>query len=147
MTPSEKWTKRFLELADTVASWSRDPSTKVGSVITDSKNRVVSLGFNGFPQGVSDDMAAYGQREVRLARTIHAEENALAFARRDLTNCAIYVTHPPCAHCTAMIIQSGIALVVFWEPEEAFADRWGADLLASAEMFREAGVTALGWAR
>ena len=50
----EKWDYRFLELCKLVSSWSKDPSTKVGAVIVDQDKRVVSLGYNGFPKGVSD---------------------------------------------------------------------------------------------
>ena len=48
-----KWDRRMLSLAQLVSSWSRDPSTQVGAAIVDAKNRVVSLGFNGFPRGVT----------------------------------------------------------------------------------------------
>jgi len=49
-----KWSNRFLQLAALVATWSKDPSTQVGSVIADDKNRVLSVGFNGFPRKVLD---------------------------------------------------------------------------------------------
>ena len=66
-----RWDLRFIEMASLVASWSKDPSTKVGAVITNDKNHVVSLGFNGFPRGVEDRLNV--NRETKLARTIHAE--------------------------------------------------------------------------
>ena len=53
---NEKWHKRFLDLAEHVAQWSKDPSTKVGSVITDGGRKIVSLGYNGLPMYVDDVM-------------------------------------------------------------------------------------------
>ena len=90
------WDQRFLEMARLAATWSKDPSSKVGAVITDGK-RIVSLGFNGFPAGIDDDPSIYGHRERKYRRVLHAEQNAISFAKRDLTGCTIYITHPPCA--------------------------------------------------
>ena len=51
----KKWDLRFLEMARNAASWSKDPSTKVGAIIVDDDKRVISVGYNGFPKGVRDD--------------------------------------------------------------------------------------------
>lgn len=136
-----KWDARFLQLASVVASWSKDPSTRVGAAIIDDKQRVVSLGFNGYPRGVEDRMDV--PREAKLARVIHAEPNAILFAQRDLTGCSIYVTRPPCSNCAALIIQSGIARVVYEAPDPAFMVRWRESVDASLAMFAEAGVDVL----
>lgn len=137
---SQKWDTRFLQLASLVATWSKDPSTKVGSVIVDKNNRVVSLGYNGFPRYVTDKEELLMSREQKLKRTIHSEENSILFAQRSIEGCTIYVTHPPCSHCTAKIIQSGIARVVALRPNVEFALRWAADMQESREMFEEACV-------
>lgn len=73
-------------------------------------------------------------------RTIHAEANALHFANKDVTGCTIYVTHPPCAHCAAHIIQRGVVRVVYPTPSDEFLDRWRADFEEATQMFSEAGV-------
>lgn len=106
---SEKWDRRFLGLAkDPYATWSKDPSTQVGAVITKG-NHQVSQGYNGFPAGVNDDAERYADREFKYRAVIHAEENAIIWAGRDLTGCTIYVyPMPPCAGCAGKIIQSGI---------------------------------------
>lgn len=135
-----KWDARFLDLASLVASWSKD-QTKVGACVADGNNRVVSLGYNGFPRGVADDMSV--PREKKLMRVLHAESNAILHARRDLSGCSIYVTRPPCSNCAALIIQSGIARVVYEAPDPAFMVRWGDSIAESEAMFREAGVTVL----
>ena len=136
-----KWDARFLEMASLVATWSKDPSTKVGAVIVDGKQRVVSQGFNGFPRGVQDRVDV--SRETKLARTIHAEANALLYAQRDLSGCSLYVTRPPCSNCAALIIQSGIARVVYEAPDPEFMLRWHASIGESLAMFSEAGIEVL----
>ena len=136
-----KWDRRMLGLVNLVATWSKDPSTGVGAVIVDSKNRIVSVGFNGFPRAVCDSDEALFDRDEKLRRTIHAEENALLFAGRPVEGCTIYVTHPPCARCAAKLIQSGLARVVAHMPAEGFGERWADDMRSASAMFLEAGVT------
>lgn len=134
-----KWDRRFLGLANLVATWSKDSSTGVGAVIVDAKNRIVSMGFNGFPRAVHDDEAALNNRDEKLRRTIHAEENALLFAGRPVEGCTIYVTHPPCARCAAKLIQAGIVRVVSRPPWNSFVERWADDMRSASAMFAEAG--------
>ena len=133
-----KWNTRMLALAELVAGWSKDPSTQVGAVIADGSHRIVSQGYNGLPRGVSDDPAVLADRDEKLRRTIHAEINAVLFAGRSVAGCTIYVTHPPCARCAAVLIQSGIARVV--HADRALRPDWAADLASARAMFAEAGV-------
>jgi len=137
----KKWDNRFIEMAFMVSTWSKDPSTKVGAVIVDNKNRVISLGFNGFPRGCSDSPEKYSDREVKYRRVLHAEANALLFAKRDLTGCSIYVVPiPPCPQCAGMIIQSGIKRVVTIHPTKEQNMRWEDKIEEALSMFIEAGV-------
>lgn len=135
-----KWHMRYLAMADLVSSWSKDESTKVGAVIVDHRNYVLSLGYNGAPAGVNEP--DQDNREQRLARTIHAEENALLYAKRDLTGATLYCTHMPCSHCAALIIQSGIKKIVHKvSPDYAeYKQRWEKSIAEAHDMFREAGV-------
>lgn len=137
---SHKWDHRMLQLASTIASWSKDPSTQVGAVITDTFHRVVSLGYNGPPRYVDDSPEVLADRDEKLRRTIHAEENALLFAHRDLFNCTAYVTHHPCARCAAKLIQAGIKRVATYPLNPAFESRWACDIVSAREMFAEAHV-------
>lgn len=107
----EKWEDWFLELAKVVSRKSKDPSTKVGAVIADDKNRLISVGFNGYPRGIAD--TGLDNREEKYAKVIHAEINAILFARRDLTDCTLYI-YPlaPCSNCMSVIIQSGISRII-----------------------------------
>jgi len=132
------WNKRFLGLATYVASWSKDPSTKVGAVIADSKNRIVSLGFNGFARGVNDD-ERLNNRNTKYAMILHAEENAIMFAGRDLSDCRLYVSGlPPCSHCASFIVQSGIKKVYAWKQE--IPERWQESFEITKNIFAESGV-------
>lgn len=134
-----KWDKRMLDLAALVATWSKDPSSQVGAVIVDPMNRVVSLGFNGFPRGVTDDAQTLADRDEKLRRIIHAETNALLFAGRSVAGCTLYVTRPPCGQCAAKLIQSGIARVVCLPWGEGLS-RWERDYVSAKAMYAEAGV-------
>lgn len=134
----DKWDKRFLDLAAHVAAWSKDPSSKVGAVISARGNTVVALGYNGPPRGVLDNMT---DRDVKLRRTIHAEVNALLTANTSVAGCTLYCTHHPCANCAAKIIQSGISRVVCWAPDKLFAERWWDDITEAGLMCAEAGVS------
>ncbi|MBL4831493.1 MAG: cytidine/deoxycytidylate deaminase family protein [Aliivibrio sp.] len=133
-----KWAKRFFQMAELVGSWSKDPSTQVGAVITEHI-RIVSVGFNGYPHGISDS-ADTDDRDMKLLKTLHAEENAILFAKRDLDGCDIWVTHFPCPNCAAKIIQTGISAVHCPEQSEDFLSRWGDKIKISEDMFKQAGV-------
>lgn len=136
---SVKWDTRFLGLAAHISAWSKDPSSQVGAVITDG-NRIVSVGYNGFAAGVEDRTERLTDRNCKLNLTIHAEENAMIFAKRDLTGCTVYVTHPPCPRCASKLIQEEVGRIVCIAPSEDFLSRWADDLKLSQEMYQEAGV-------
>ena len=106
------WDKRMLDLASHVSSWSKDPNTKVGAVITYPDNRIVSMGYNGFPRGVKDLEERYKNRETKLKFVCHAERNALDNAEASVAGCNMYVTLQPCCDCTKSIIQKGIKRLV-----------------------------------
>ncbi len=134
-----KWHKRFLELAIFISNWSKDPSSKVGAVIVDNNRRIVSTGYNGFPIGVEDLTERLDVKDIKYKMVLHAEENAIMFAKRDLSDCTLYVSKiPPCSHCAGLIIQSGIKQVFAQNCE--IADRWKESVEYSKTMFNESGV-------
>jgi len=135
---SIKWDNRFLELAKLVGSWSKDPSTQVGAVIVDSNNRIVSIGFNGLPQGVVDSEERLVDREAKYHIIVHAEANALMFANKSVEGCTLY-TWPfqPCSRCAGLIIQSGINRVVSVVHSE---ERWKKNFSIAYDLLNEAGV-------
>lgn len=137
-----KWHYRFIALAEHVAEWSKDPSTKVGAVIVDNERRVVSLGYNGLPRGVCDHDHILNNKELKLQVVKHAEENAILNSLLRPSGCTIYVTHHPCASCAGSIIQSGISRVVFLSVpvDNTFSRRWEESIKLAQTMFEEAGI-------
>ncbi len=133
-----KWDKRFLEMAKLVASWSKDPSTQTGAVIVDSDRRIVSVGYNGFAQGVDDTPERYNNRELKYKMIVHCERNAVIFAQRNITGCSLY-TWPfmSCSPCAAMMIQAGIKRVVAPKSDNP---RWVEEFKLATQQFEESGV-------
>jgi len=114
----DKWDNRFINLCDHIANWSKDRSTKVGAVIVDSSNRILSVGYNGFPQGINDDIDSRHERPNKYLWTEHAERNAIYTASRlqvNLVGATLYCNYLPCPDCSRAIIQSGISRVVYKE--------------------------------
>ena len=138
MHNQDKWDKRYLDMAKLIATWSKDPSTKCGAVIVNKHNEIVSVGFNGFPKGVQDTTMRLEDRDTKYATTLHAERNAILFARQPLHDCTIY-TFPMqcCSECAAMAIQSGIKRHV----SLAFKPiRWQKSFNLANQMFYESNV-------
>jgi len=138
---NQKWFKRFVELAQHISNWSKDPSTKVGAVIFDDDKRIVSVGYNGFPKNVYDDPQKYENREIKYKMVIHAEMNSILFSQKNLKDCSI-ATWPfmSCANCTSAIIQSGIKRIVSPKLPANLIERWGSSCEISIKMYQEAGV-------
>jgi dCMP deaminase len=138
MLNQQKWDLRYLTLAKLVASWSKDPSTKCGAVIVNPNNEIVSIGFNGFPKSVIDSEERLNNRQTKLQMMVHAERNALIFAKQDLHKCTIY-TYPmmACSECAAMIIQAGISRHVSMITTNK---NWKESFVLASQMFDEAGV-------
>lgn len=136
------WHARFLNLAAHIATWSKDPSTKVGAVAVGPDREIRATGFNGFPRGV-DDCDSRFERPLKYAFTAHAEANCIYQAARigtSLHGCSLYVTHPPCSECAKAIIQAGIAEVFCPSPDDEFLARWKESMAVSDAMFSEAGI-------
>ena len=132
------WNRRFLALAEHIATWSKDPSTKVGAVIVDADRRIISTGYNGFPRDVEDLDQRLNNRDVKYEMIVHGEINAIVFANQNLQGTTLY-TWPfmPCSRCAGIVIQSGIQTVVAPYNDNP---RWQASFELTEQMFREAGV-------
>lgn len=134
------WSVRFLALADHIAGWSKDPSTKVGCVVVDRDRRILATGYNGFPRGVIDADHRLTTRPMKHALIVHAEANAVSAAARNgvsLHGSTAYVTHPCCAQCAALLAQAGVRRVVY--KGELRAD-WAESAVYGQMIFREACV-------
>lgn len=135
------WNQRYLNIAKQIASWSKDPSTKVGAVIVGDKNQIISQGYNGFPRGFKDSLDRLYNRETKYKFTIHAEANALYNALYNgvsVNGTSIYVHGlPVCVECAKAIIQSGIKRVVY---DSLPKENWKQSNEDALKLFSEAGV-------
>lgn len=139
-----KWDLRLIRLARHVSTWSKDPSTHCGAVITRPDLTVVSTGFNGFPIGTPDDLLDYKDRELKLSQVVHAEMNAIVNARADLSGMGMF-TWPPgygptCDRCAAHVIQSGITYVAGVLAPGDYASRWKEACERGLAHYAKAGV-------
>lgn len=134
------WNHRMLDLADLVSGWSKDPSTKVGAVIANAENQIISTGYNGFPRGIKDD-ERLNDREVKYQMVIHAEMNAILFAQRSLVGCKLF-TYPflPCSVCASKVVQTGISKVVSFKTT---CDRWVESVDLGKKIMTEAGISVI----
>ena len=112
------WDQYFLALAEQVSRRSPDPNTKHGCVLVDGDHRVISTGYNGPVAGLPHGMVPLTRPEKYLW-FIHAEDNAVAFARSDLRKACAYVTGRPCAVCFRRLLQVGIRRIVYAGRESA----------------------------
>ena len=138
----DTWNKRWMDMAILIASWSKDRSRYAGAVIVDDRNVLVSIGWNGFPRGIDDDVDARHERPAKYKWTEHAERNAIYNAAANghhTRDCIMYLQWYPCADCARAIIQSGIIKLVCKEPD--WNDTiWAADFEVVKEMLDEAGI-------
>lgn len=114
------WDTTFMGIAKLIAQRSKDDNTQVGAVIVGKDKRILSLGYNGMPNGLSDDEDIWNKtgdiEKQKYSYVCHAEENAILNYRGNggsLENSTIYVTLFPCNNCAKMIVQSGIKEVVY----------------------------------
>lgn len=112
-SPSDKWIKHWLKVAQVTSELSKDPSTKVGAVVVTPDNRQCSLGYNGFADGIEDLEERWHNRPIKYEFVIHAEENAILNSPFDTKGCTLYCTHRCCHKCMARIIRAGIKKVYY----------------------------------
>jgi len=132
------WDEWFVGMAKYVSTASKDPSTQVGAVIVDRKNRVISTGYNGFPRGVDDLPERLTTRDVKYTMIVHAEINAILFATQPLDGATLYLwPFLSCSHCSSIIINTGIKKVV---APFNYNERWAGSIKLSQALYHEAGV-------
>ena len=93
-----KWDLRYLELAKTIAGWSKDPSSQIGAIAVGSKGQVLAQGYNGFPRGMMDSQHLYTNKTEKYARIVHAEMNMIfnaSFNGVCLNGSSVYVSGLP----------------------------------------------------
>ncbi len=135
------WDEYFMGIAMLSAGRSKDPSTQVGACLVNAENRIMSVGYNGMPQGCSDERFPWDRSgdtlNTKYPFVCHAELNAiLNFRGGSLKGCKCYCTLFPCNECAKAIIQIGISEVIYLEDKYAKTD----SVIASKMMFEAAGV-------
>jgi len=140
-----KWDKRFIEVANMVATWSScyQQNRQVGAVIAKDK-RILTTGYNGAPSGVENckerggcmrkNLNIASGTRAELCYATHAEQNALIQAARlgiSVEGATLYCTHQPCVICSKLIINSGIKRIVYAAP---YPDEFSKQVLAEADI-------------
>lgn len=136
------WDDYFMSVAFLSAMRSKDPSTQVGAAIVNEENRIVGIGYNGFPTGCSDDKLPWSRKaadelDTKYMYVVHAEMNAILNKNAaSIKGSRIYVALFPCNECAKLIIQSGIKEVIF------LSDKYhdNPKFIASRRMFELAGI-------
>lgn len=136
------WDEYFMGIAVLSAKRSKDPSTQVGACIVDEHNKIVGIGYNGFPIGCSDnhlpwDRKADNVNDTKYPYVVHAEVNAILNSTKKLYGARIYVALFPCNECAKVIIQSGIREVVYMSDKYKDTD----SVKAAKRMFDLAGLS------
>lgn len=138
------WDEYFMAIAKLSAMRSKDPNTQVGACIVDKNNRILSIGYNGAPNGYSDDIFPWNREgnelETKYPYVVHAERNAILNyrgSRKDFEGAKIYVDLFPCNECAKEIIQAGISEVIYLSDKYANTN----SVIASKRLFDACGVS------
>ena len=138
------WDEYFMSIAKLSAMRSKDPSTQVGACIVSNDSRILSIGYNGAPNGFDDEKFPWAREgenlNTKYPYVCHAELNAILNYRgskKDLESAKIYVDLFPCNECAKIIIQSGIKEVIYLSDKYATSE----NNIASRRLLDECGVT------
>jgi dCMP deaminase len=142
LTLSNNWDKRFLDLAEHISEWSKDPSKKIGAVAVGAQRQILAQGYNGFPRGIDDTNDRYDNREEKYKLVVHAEMNVIYNASYNgvsLNGSTLYVHGlPVCSDCAKGIIQVGVKNVIMRKAKAP--DIWLESWKTTEKMFKESGV-------
>lgn len=136
------WDEYFMAVAQLSALRSKDPSTQVGACIVNKTKRIIGIGYNGFPAGLSDDELPWAREgaylDTKYPYVCHAEMNAITNAsnKPDLDGGAMYVSLFPCNECAKLIVQVGLKEVVYLSDKYSTEDKF----IAARRIFEMAGV-------
>lgn len=140
---SDSWNLKYIELAKKFASWSKDPSVKVGTVAIGSKGQVLSQGYNGFPKQFDDSLDIYKTSKLKKKYIIHAEMNCIYHATLNgisLEGSTLFVYGlEVCHECAKGIIQVGIKEVVTYSPNPP-KNKWLESFKTSEELLAKSNI-------
>ena len=135
------WDEYFMSVAILAGMRSKDPNSQVGACIVSSDNKILSMGYNGFPRGCSDDEFPWAREgepmDTKYLYVVHSELNAiLNYRGGSLEGAKLYVSLFPCNECAKAIIQAGIKTVVYDQDKYQNTP----SVMASKRMMDAAGV-------
>lgn len=111
------WDEYFMGIAKLSAKRSKDPNTQVGACIVNADKRIVGIGYNGFPRGISDDNFPWERsgsyENTKYPYVVHAEMNAIFNSITAVKDCIVYVNYFPCSECMKHLVQAGIKKVIY----------------------------------
>jgi dCMP deaminase len=140
---TDKWHRRYLQLAETVAGWSKDPSRKIGCVAVNDKGQILSVGYNGFPRGINDDPVRLNNRNEKYKFVVHAEKNMIYNATHNgvsLDGSTVYVSGlPVCSECAKGLIQVGVKKVIM-DDATNIRNNWAESWELTRSLFDEARI-------
>ncbi len=142
-TPYTGWSEYANQMVSTIASKSKDPSTKVGAWITDQDVGTLSTGYNGLPRGADDNKLERYERPEKYKWFSHAERNAIFQAAKQGVSTQggrIYCNLKPCMDCAVAIVQAGITDVLVFDTREPVNDEYLQDQERVIQLFKECEV-------
>ena len=122
------WDDYFMAVAQLSAQRSKDPNTQVGACIVNTRKRIIGIGYNGFPSGLSDDELPWSREgqylDTKYPYVCHAEMNAITNSsnKPELEGATMYVSLFPCNECAKLIVQVGIKEIVYLSDKYADQD-------------------------
>ena len=140
------WDDYFMTMVYLASTRSKDEHTKVGAVIVDDLNIIMSVGYNSFVRGINDCVSERQERPEKYFWFEHAERNAIYNAGRELRECRMYTNGVPCMDCARGIVQVGIKEVIVdstWNEDNKA--KWEDHAVRTLQMFEESGVSIRYW--
>ena len=122
------WDEYFILQAMITSFKSKDPSTKVGCVIVNQKNRQVGMGYNGMVSGIDESKIPWGKDKSvpleyqKYGYVVHSESNAILHATKNIEGCKMYVTLFPCNECAKLIASKGIKEIIYLSDKHSDKD-------------------------
>ena len=89
------WDEYFMGIAMLSGMRSKDPNTQVGACIVDPEHKILSMGYNGFPLGCSDDEFTWAREgeDNKYFYSTHSELNAILNYRGGSLRERPYMSH------------------------------------------------------
>jgi len=140
------WDDLFMAMVYLMSMKSKDTKTHVGAVIVGPLNEVRSVGFNGIPIGVNDNITKRHKRPEKYYWMEHAERNAILLSPYNVRGCKMYTNGIPCMNCARSIVQAGISEVIVdkvWDDNNY--NQWIEEAERTKTMFEESGVKLRFW--